>query len=80
LIGCLSGNWGGLSSEIECRERKTFNYLNSYFYRVNNFLISLELMFALDNVDETATHLQTDDEQGRQIASFDINWLSNNVF
>jgi hypothetical protein len=59
---------------------RTKNYLNSYFYRANNFLISLELTFALDNVDETATHLQTDNEQVRQIASFDINWLSNNVF
>ncbi|CAF3156375.1 unnamed protein product [Rotaria sp. Silwood2] len=36
-----------------------------------------ELLFALDNVDETCTHLITNNEQ---IASFDIDWLSNNVF
>lgn len=36
----------------------------------------LELVFALDSVDETALHLFSNHEQ---IASFDNDWLSNNI-
>ncbi|CAF1217905.1 unnamed protein product [Rotaria sordida] len=39
-----------------------------------------ELIFALNNVDETCAHVMTNNEQIQQIASFDIDWLSNNVF
>ncbi|UJR31832.1 hypothetical protein I4U23_019309 [Adineta vaga] len=39
-----------------------------------------ELIESLTHVDETNVHLLSDNERIEQIASFDTNWLSNNIF
>jgi hypothetical protein len=57
--------------------------LYSIFFSQNNLIkneflfIYIDLIFALANIDETIIHLVPTNEQ---VASFDLDWLTKNIF